>query len=321
MGLEIRIGKAYKGDSIWIRYGEKKKTNILIDSGPASFSLKFKEIIYKIKQYGENIDLLILTHIDNDHIMGFKKYISNGKNDFKIIKNIWLNGEGSLAYRTNQQHSPNNITKLVDLIKEKNINLKSPIYEGHQESINGALLKVITPKYESILKVAQIIDKHNLHKSNIGYKDIDEIIISDKYKCDCSDSNEASISFVFLYKGKKIAFLGDAHAEDVIYGKNKYFLNEKFDLVKIAHHGSKYNTSYDLLNSLKCEKFIISSKGPIDKETIARITNYCDSAIIYCNYEWWKGNNYFSLKDKEKYITNKRLVICEKTLFKNKEDI
>ena len=115
--LEIRIEKAFNGECIWLHFGEEKKTNIIIDSGPAMFVNGFREVIETIKNRNEKVDLLIFTHIDNDHILGFNNYIKN--NDCSIIKKIWLNGNGISVYKKNQLLSPKNVGTLVDEIKKK----------------------------------------------------------------------------------------------------------------------------------------------------------------------------------------------------------
>lgn len=321
MSIEIKIEKAYNGDCIWLRYGKIEKANIIIDSGPRIFERGFKQIIDEIKKKNEEVDLLILTHVDNDHILGFKDYIV--KNDCEIIKKIWLNGEGVSVYGTNQVLSPKNVKKLVEIIKEKGIDLITPIYEGYEDMINGGKLKVITPKKENVLEVAKLVDKFNLNSSNSITKDLEILYLEDKYEEENTPTNKASISFIFQYENKKIAFLGDSVATNVIEGLNKYFSKCKIDLVKIAHHGSKYNTNCELIKKLGATKFIISKNKKVDKETISRIVNSCEKAEIYCNYNWWRSTNYFNEQDKERYIDTGRLTIDERNLIviSNEENI
>ena len=49
----------------------------------------------------------------------------------------------------------------------------------------------------------------------------------------------------------------------------------KVDIVKVSHHGSKDNTSNELLELIECNKFLISTDGKQhghpDKEALARI--------------------------------------------------
>lgn len=69
MSMEIWMTKAGIGDCILVRCGNKeKKVNILIDSGQGAtgFDLVLKRIYWNEEQ----IDLLVLTHDDNDHVKG-----------------------------------------------------------------------------------------------------------------------------------------------------------------------------------------------------------------------------------------------------------
>lgn len=310
MGLTVNVLPASNGECIWIRYGEEDYTNIIVDAGPASSSKGFRDIIDKIVEKGEVVDLLILTHIDDDHIKGFVKYIE--KRECTEIKEIWLNGEPkeSVGYQT---HSAKNIGSLVEVIKAKKMNITTPILQGKVKPINDGEIVVITPTQDAVDKVATEIAKYTPHSSvkRCG-KTIDQILEKDKFELDTSDTNKASISFVFSYKGESIAFLGDAYPGDVIEGKNKYCQEKNISLVKLAHHGSKYNTNLELLECMQTDKFIISRKSLGYKETIARIIKSTDSAIIYCNYNWWDEHNIFNEEDKIKYIDTKKIqMICQ----------
>lgn len=308
--MEIRTEKAFDGECIWIIYGMENKTNIIIDSGPAKFSRGFINLMNKIKDSKEEVDLLILTHIHDDHIGGFKKYISS--HDCGIIKNIWVNGDDEFYYK-NQLHSPKNIGKLVGAIRDKNCNITTPVLEGRVEKFREARITVLTPTNENMMKVAEEIGKASAHsKKKIDLRDIDEIKDDDGFEPDTSDINKASISFILSYENKNIAFLGDAHAECIIEGMNKHWSKEKIHLVKLPHHGSKKNVNLDLLKKLNCDQYIICHKNQVYKETLARIMKFNDTANIYCNYDWWSNSNFFTQKDKENYIDTKKLNIVEK---------
>ncbi|MBN3409352.1 hypothetical protein CJF15_09355 [Clostridium botulinum] len=308
MLLEIKAEKAIKGDCIWIRYGEKNISNIIVDSGPSSFAKGFRKLIHKIIENGEEIDLLVLTHIDDDHIKGFSKYIED--NDCNKIKKIWFNGHGSEVYIKNQPHSPRNVTNLINYINDKGLQVITPVYEGYIEKINEAELTVITPTEEDINNVAKEIDKFIPHSfQSIYNKDLDRIMEDDNFEKDGSKTNKASISFIFSYKNRNIAFLGDAHAEDIVKGKNKFFKDRPIHMIKLPHHGSKYNINKELIECMNAKKFIISTKGPIHKETISRIIQNVDKPIIYCNYEWWRKCSFFTNNDKKKYLNTGKLEI------------
>lgn len=69
MSIEIWMAKAGIGDCILIRCGKaEKKVNILIDSGQGISA--FDSILKRVSWNEEKIDMLILTHDDNDHVKG-----------------------------------------------------------------------------------------------------------------------------------------------------------------------------------------------------------------------------------------------------------
>lgn len=313
MSLQINLLEAQNGECIWLRYGEERHTNIIIDSGPASFERGFRDLLKKIGELGEEVDLMILTHIDDDHIKGLAKNIM--KPICKIIKEVWLNGD-SVIDGVNQTHSVNNIGSLVEAIRENNYNLTAPILRGKKIEINGAVITVINPVQSSIEYVADKIACIIPHTGTPSYsQSIDELLQEDKFIKDGSDTNKASIAVVFSYKNKNIAFLGDAHAEDIIEGKELYFENVKMDYVKLAHHGSKYNTSDELIRCLASDKYMVCKRKYIDKETVARIANINNNAVIYGNYKWWESVSYFKEGDKTKYLDTKVLeLICNRLI-------
>lgn len=123
--------------------------------------------------------------------------------------------------------------------------------------------------------ISSFISDCNRSSSSI---DIDKL--SQIEEKDISATNGSSISFILEYNGIRILFLGDAH-EDIIYEEliklqnNGYCL--KFDLIKIAHHGSNKNISNRLLKITESSKFLISTNGQKhdhpSRETIAKIIN------------------------------------------------
>ena len=62
MGIEFL--PAGTGDSIWISHNKK---TVVIDGGKSAAAIKTR---YNQMSADENIDLLVVTHIDSDHIAG-----------------------------------------------------------------------------------------------------------------------------------------------------------------------------------------------------------------------------------------------------------
>ncbi|MFC4409651.1 MBL fold metallo-hydrolase [Chungangia koreensis] len=94
--VQIKMYPAKNGDCFLISLGEIEKKHILIDCGYIDTYENFlKRDLVKIAECNEKINLMIVTHIDSDHISGAIKFIEdNNKNKFIEIDEVWFN-----AYR------------------------------------------------------------------------------------------------------------------------------------------------------------------------------------------------------------------------------
>lgn len=89
--LNIKLFPAGYGDCILLSIGNKKQYNILIDGGLSkTYQKHIKSELYHIKKIKQKIDLVICTHMDNDHICGLIQVLKKTDSDF--IENIWYNG-------------------------------------------------------------------------------------------------------------------------------------------------------------------------------------------------------------------------------------
>lgn len=80
-GLFSSALQAHQGDCIWVRCVSEKTVNIVIDAGTSTFKREFKNLVEEINNKKEKIDLLVFTHIDDDHIKGCIQYLQEkGKN-------------------------------------------------------------------------------------------------------------------------------------------------------------------------------------------------------------------------------------------------
>ncbi len=107
-------------------------------------------------------------------------------------------------------------------------------------------------------------------------------------------ANGSSIAFVAEYAGRRCAFLADAHAPLVEASFRRLALRYgearlRLDALKVAHHGSRANTTAALLKAVDCPRFLVSTDGSVfghpDDETIARIVEHAGRPVsIYFNY-------------------------------------
>lgn len=94
--LSIKLFPAEYGDCILLSIGKEKQYNILIDGGLSkTYQKHIKSEIYHIKKMKQKIDLVVCTHMDNDHICGLIQLfiiqlLKETSSDF--VENIWYNG-------------------------------------------------------------------------------------------------------------------------------------------------------------------------------------------------------------------------------------
>ena len=84
---------AAHGDCLWIEYGSGDKVNrILIDGGPAHTYLALRERVLHLPPDERHFDLLIVTHIDADHIEGVVRLMQDAEALGCDFDRIWFNG-------------------------------------------------------------------------------------------------------------------------------------------------------------------------------------------------------------------------------------
>src|SRR4051812_14058169 len=80
------------GDCLLLSYGTPGKArHVLIDGGRASAYKKLKPRLLEIRKCGEPLELLVLTHIDADHIEGILE-LARDADMPAVPRRIWYNG-------------------------------------------------------------------------------------------------------------------------------------------------------------------------------------------------------------------------------------
>ena len=91
----VEMLPAFIGDALWVEYGDPASPNrILIDGGLVGTVDVIEQKIHEAaeKEGGRcRLELLVLSHIDADHIEGLIKLL--GKKDLPLdIGDLWFNG-------------------------------------------------------------------------------------------------------------------------------------------------------------------------------------------------------------------------------------
>lgn len=319
---------------------EGRNKNILIDGGTknayetrirprgvADGDLKLA--VEAIKAAGEKIDLLILTHVDDDHIGGILQWFEKDDEAVSLVKKVWFNSgklineyfqaeeadENLLPLRkSNRRHTgiKQGVT-FEKLIEENRIWDRRIIKETDSLEFLGFKFTFLSPDAEKLSKLLYKWEKEaptsfTSKRANDYNKTLLELIETDEFEEDAAVHNGSSIAFLLEDGSKNLLFLGDSHPSCVAASLKKLGFSKenqlKADLVKVSHHGSKGNTSYELLELIDCDRFVISSNGAVhnlpDKLCLARIIIAKPGCTIYFNYSE-KIGEIFSAKDFEDF--------------------
>ncbi|WP_047432772.1 ComEC/Rec2 family competence protein [Chryseobacterium indologenes] len=314
--MNLKILKAFNGDCILIETLDEnqEKFVILIDGGTAStFDYSLKKELKDIPK----INLLILTHIDSDHIGGLIRFFKNSLIDRIEIDEIWVNHPELIDISTGSLISykqGDDLKKLIQQKKPKSIITPLTSYtpqltrRGIQFDILSPTLEIIELLYKNwkpeLFKEESenkdISSSIDIENHNLSLEELSKIPFSSSKLLHNDLANASSIAFILkTVDGKTLMFLGDSRSEIIEYAleQRDYTSSNPIecDFVKISHHGSKNNTSQGLLEKIKTNQYIISTNGGTSKdkhpsrETIARIVwnsrrDLNQETIIFTNY-------------------------------------
>ncbi|WP_171653116.1 ComEC/Rec2 family competence protein [Paenibacillus foliorum] len=331
--MKLKVLPATIGDCILISFGDQDyEKNILVDGGIGFKCIKMlKEEIRSIKEKNQYIDLLIITHVDDDHISGILKIFEDQSIDKSIIKKVWFNSGKVMSQLFREKPSGdceiplllNDTTEmsLVDGISlEKALDSLGLLSEqiikaGDSYEMFGGKFTILSPDIKKITRLYSKWEEAEAKNAEMsGGNDYSiplDILKKKRFLADSSFHNASSIAFIFEYKNKSILMLADSIPSIVSKYLGLHNAKEKkeksiIDVTKVAHHGSGKNTNYKILDLIDCSNFIISTDGSQNghpnKVCLARIissvNNNENKAHLYFNYEI---NNIFLEEDHRDY--------------------
>jgi len=292
---------AGRGDCLWIEYGDPEGPHrILIDGGIHGTSRILRERIEALPEEDRRFDLLVITHIDFDHIAGILPLLRDPPRGLQF-DDVWFNA---------WQHLPGAPRRL----SSKQAEVLSTLIEGRRYPWNrsfggkavtigddgeplavpplsgGMHLTLLGPTRHRLAALRLVweleIREAGLKPGQAGETleaaaakrrkrrlmgelttDV-EALASSRFSPDSSEANGSSIAFLAKYDGKSCLFTGDAFAGDVLGAIHGLAAREgktefAVNALKLSHHGGHKNTSRELIDALVCDRFLISTDGTI----------------------------------------------------------
>ena len=291
---------------------EKQTQLLVIDSGFAgTYSTLKRELFRKIQKYDCEMRML-LTHIDQDHIGGYKALFQNSCfQEYSRIKTFYYNTTQSILklcpgldpdviedddhISLGVETGYRDAITLETLLESKDVSVLTGLESGRKLSFGPGIQAIcLSPSRSSLEKYRNWVKgQDGLTTACVpDYGKPLEELMDKPFIPDQSPTNASSISVLLEGYGHRLLFLGDSQPDDIVdslrangYSEDKPL---EVDVTKLSHHGSKYNTSPELLHLLRCKYFLISGKGTLghpDKETLARIIQAQPAPVFCFNFD------------------------------------
>jgi hypothetical protein len=319
--VSLRCLPVGHGDALLVEYGaDGRQARLLIDGGPARTYEAIRTALAQVPPDEREIELLVVTHIDSDHIDGALLLLQDEALGLSINE-TWFNGWAQIAPpEQTESYGAKQGAFLEALLRDRSWNTAfsgAPIVvpdEGNLPTValpGGAHLTVISPTLEGlnrlarswrkVLKEAGMIpgdwqDAQLRLQARRMYQPPAEPPPSYKvpeFGSDTAVANGSSIALILEYGGRRILLAADAHPRVLATGLRRFTQEREtdrvgFDAVKLPHHGSMANIDAGLLEEIDCHSFLVSTNGDHfqhpDAATIGLLGHEMEQPEVRFNY-------------------------------------
>lgn len=298
--LEVELLPARHGDAILLSWGPSEdRHRILIDGGPAGAYPQIAARMAEVASTGP-LDLLVLTHIDADHIEGAILLVNDA--DVGVdIRDIWFNGPAQLSDELSEAQGemfaaligaralPHNQafdSRAVGVLTECALptrdlpGLRLTVLGPDQRALNrqrdawthslgdeGLLFDTPQDALDALRR------RGSLNPDTVylgGPEQVDAAWVADLASRpaapDASVPNAASIVLLAEHGDTSVLLTGDATAQVITDGLRRLLAERGLDhleltAMKVPHHGSVRNLSRALLTLAPADHYLFSSDG------------------------------------------------------------
>ena len=293
--FKLHAINAFCGDALLLEYGTTANPRfLLVDGGPAeTWPRHLQAALSQVKQQGQDLELVILSHVDNDHVIGLLDYFAElqaGTGGLPAAKELWhntfqatLDPNGTLAIRFQgmmtraRAQVMGTAANAVNGIAEGNsLRLKAqlvgvpikPSATGEPITVDNAgapwqsdnlTLHVVGPT-KANLKALQKewedwLDEHDA--------DVDPYVMAN---ADRSVPNLSSIMVLAEADNKRLLLTGDGRSDHLLDGLKMAGLLDAqgslhVDVLKLAHHGSDRNVTKTFFKKVTADVYLASADG------------------------------------------------------------
>lgn len=273
MSINVLSFKAENGDAFLIKFDNNQ--NILIDMGmPKSYENEIRQELIKLKKAEQKIDLLIISHIDEDHIGGAIKFLEENKNNEIIeISEIWHNSYKHLQFKK---------TKALEVEEDTLSILKSIIKQNQTTDIQEGIQNISCKQGSSL---ASLIYKYGYAWNNafsnngIFIENKQKVVIGDLKFIFLSPNEEKleNLSKKWLQELSKKKYNFEISDEEIFDDAFEFYMKFLQDTdIKISSISSKKSLNFEQLSRIE-EKDNSVTNG----SSLAFIVEYKDKKLLF----------------------------------------
>lgn len=320
--ITIEMLPARLGDCLLIEChrGGKQPWRMLVDGGPPDTWPWLAHRLEAIPKHDRRLDLVVVTHIDSDHIGGILSLFSAGVSALSIDE-VWFNGHHHLPDERGRSRSVAEGESLTAALTgatsgtacawNTTTSGAAIATSGDGEFLeiampDGPTITVLspTPRRLQILRARWIsaLDKARrgeleqlpAYEPMMGNLEDLAALAAAPSPRDQSAPNGSSIGFLLEHRGTSCLFTGDAFGNVLgagLYGLARHRGVDSIvvDAFKLPHHGSKGNVISDLIPLAPARNYLVSTNGDTfhhpDDAALARVVLGAPRGACLCfNY-------------------------------------
>lgn len=300
--FKLHVVQAKYGDALILSFGRPASPHhILIDGGPSgNYAADLEPALDEIAGKGGKLDLVVLSHVDSDHVIGVLDLFAAVEEDLVSdrdprtqIAGLWHNSFERTIDPTGEVAEQMQV--MMKMARAANMTMRATadtfygIKEGNRLRILAQKLKI--PSNKGFKGDVLLADTAKLpikfgplelriagpNKANLKalqsewlnwLEETAQKIASDPAATAMSDNSVPNLSSVVLLAkcdNKTILLTGDARGDFIIEGLQTARIARHgrlhVDVLKVQHHGSNRNTTRDFFNAITADTYVLSADG------------------------------------------------------------
>lgn len=323
--FHVHLLPAAHGDSLILEYGPAERPKrVLVDGGAEHSYKQLKAWIEKLPAAERRFELLVVTHVDADHIGGVVRLLELDELGVRF-DHVLFNG---YAHLDADAQPPVDDLEHFGALQGERLSTQllarripwNHAFRGGSVCVRedgnlpvidvdgGLRLTVLGPTTDKLAKLEpeweRACEEAGIHPTlalppyvegdeieSMGALDVDALADAG-FSEDRAAPNGSSISLLAEYRGKRLLLAADAHPSTLLPAIRRLARRKPrlaLTAFKLPHHASKNNVSRELIESVTCANYLVSTNGAQfkhpDREAIARVVKYGDeNCTLHFNY-------------------------------------